>query len=39
MKLKVQCQQNKIDAQNDKNQMTIEVMNALYTETKLLEKQ
>ena len=26
------------DDQNDKNQMTIEVMNALYAETKLLEK-
>ena len=35
---KVQCQQNKIDTQNNKNQMTIEVMRALYAETKLLEK-
>ena len=33
MKPKVQCQQIKIDAQNDKNQMTIEGMNALYAET------
>ena len=29
---------NKIDAQNHKNQMTIEVKNALYAETKLLQK-
>ena len=37
MKPKVQCQQNQIGAQNDKNQMTIEVINALYAETKLLK--
>ena len=37
-KPKVRCQQNKIDAQKDKNKMTMEGINALYAETKLLEK-
>ena len=37
MKPKVQCQQNQIDSQNNKNQMAIEVMSALYVETKLLK--
>ena len=38
MKPKFQCYKNKIDAQNDKHQMAIEIMNALYAEKELLEK-
>ena len=38
MKPKFQCYKNKIDAQNDKNQMAIEIMNASYVEKELLEK-